>query len=455
MVKANGKWRMCVDFTDLNDACPKDCFPLPRIDTLIDTTAGHEMLSFMDGFSGYNQIKMHKDDIPKVSFITDFGVYCYLVMAFGLKNAGATYQRLVNKIFKDLIGKTMEVYVEHMLVKSLVKTDHITHLREAFKVLREESRPIPIKKRQSWTWSPQKTIKDVQKLTKRVAALGRFISKSGDKCLSFFKSLKNVKDFVWSEESQNAFVELKKYMAQAPLLAKPALNEVLYLYLAISESALSAVLVKEELKIQKPVYYVSKILHRAELNYSTIEKFALALVMASRKLRPYFHAHQIEVLTNQPLRNIIHSPKASGRLIKWAIELGEFDIKYKSRTAIKAQALADFVVECTIPNQEVGGQEDTIPQVKEVDKWDKEKDDKEKEYWVLYFDGASKTNSSGAGLVLQSPDGFLIEYAIKLDFPTTNNEAEYEALIAGLGLAGTLRVKNKKVCGTRSWSYPR
>ncbi|XP_074342421.1 uncharacterized protein LOC141679970 [Apium graveolens] len=82
--KANGKWRMCIDFTDLNDACPKDCYPLQRIDTLINATAGHEMLSFMDGFSGYNQIKMHKDDTPKISFITDFGVFCYLLMAFGL-----------------------------------------------------------------------------------------------------------------------------------------------------------------------------------------------------------------------------------------------------------------------------------------------------------------------------------------------------------------------------------
>ena len=127
---------MCIDFTDLNDACPKDCYPLPRIDTLIDATVGHEMLSFMDGFSGYNQIKMDKDDTSKVSFITDFGVFCYLVMAFGLKNAGATYQRLVNKIFKNLIGKMMEVYVDDMLVKSLDKADHISHLQEAFDVLR-------------------------------------------------------------------------------------------------------------------------------------------------------------------------------------------------------------------------------------------------------------------------------------------------------------------------------
>ncbi|XP_074324084.1 uncharacterized protein LOC141661003 [Apium graveolens] len=137
-------------------------------------------------------------------------------------------------------------------------------------------------------------------------------------------------------------------------------------------------------------------------------------------------------------------PKASGRLIKWAIKLGQFDIKYKRRTAMKAQALADFVVECTIPNPEVGGREDTEPQGIEDSEGGH---DKEKELWVLYFDGASKINSSGAGLVLQIPDGLLIEYAMKLNFLTTNNEAEYEALIAGLGLAGTLGVKNLEVSG--------
>ncbi|KAK1379936.1 hypothetical protein POM88_026680 [Heracleum sosnowskyi] len=103
--------------------------------------------------------------------------------------------------------------------------------------------------------------------------------------------------------------------------------------------------------------------------------------MASRKLRPYFQAHKIEVLTNQPLRNILHSPQVSGRLIKWAIELGEFDIKYKPRTAIKAQALADFMVECTIDNQEVGGQEVTVESKEDEDMVSKE-------CWVLYFDGA-------------------------------------------------------------------
>ena len=97
--KANGKWRMCVDFTDLNKACPKDSFPLPRIDQLVDSTAGHKLLTFIDTFSGYNQINMDEEDQEKTAFITSQGLYCYKVMPFRLKNAGATYQRLVNKMF--------------------------------------------------------------------------------------------------------------------------------------------------------------------------------------------------------------------------------------------------------------------------------------------------------------------------------------------------------------------
>ena len=97
--KNNGKWRMCVDFTDLNRACPKDSYPLPRIDTLVNLTTRHELLSFMDAFLGYNQIKMKEEDQEKTSFVTSQGLFCYKVMPFGLKNAGATYQRLMNKMF--------------------------------------------------------------------------------------------------------------------------------------------------------------------------------------------------------------------------------------------------------------------------------------------------------------------------------------------------------------------
>ena len=134
--KANGKWRLCIDFTDVNRACPKDSFPLPRIDLIVDATAGHELLSFMDAFSGYNQISMDPDDQEKTSFVTGQGTYCYRVMPFGLKNDGATYQRLVNMMFQKKTRASMEVYIDDMLVKSTTAELHISHLIETFLILK-------------------------------------------------------------------------------------------------------------------------------------------------------------------------------------------------------------------------------------------------------------------------------------------------------------------------------
>ena len=135
--KPNGKWRTCVDFTNLNKAYPKDSFPLPRIDQLVDATMGHELLSFMDAYSGYNQIPMNPVDEEHTSFITDKGLYCYKVMPFGLKNAGATYQRLVNKMFANQIGRNMEVYVDDMLVKTKKADELTSDLMEMFNTLRK------------------------------------------------------------------------------------------------------------------------------------------------------------------------------------------------------------------------------------------------------------------------------------------------------------------------------
>ena len=129
-------WRVCVDCTDLNDACPKDNFPLPCIDHIVDVLTGHGKLSFLDAFSGYHQIPMHPPDAEKTSFITPHGLFCYNVMPFGLKNARATYQRLVTKMFRPLLRKTMEVYIDDMLVKSKKRPDHTTHLQQAFELLK-------------------------------------------------------------------------------------------------------------------------------------------------------------------------------------------------------------------------------------------------------------------------------------------------------------------------------
>ena len=134
--KKGGKWRVCVDYTDLNEACPKDSFPLPWIDQIFDSSTGHGMFSFLDAFSGYHQIPMHPSNAEKTTFITPHGLLCYNVMPFSLKNVGATYQRLVTKMFMPLLGKTIEVYIDDMLVKSKERPNHAEHLQEAFEFLR-------------------------------------------------------------------------------------------------------------------------------------------------------------------------------------------------------------------------------------------------------------------------------------------------------------------------------
>ncbi|XP_074374966.1 uncharacterized protein LOC141716663 [Apium graveolens] len=278
----NGKWRTCVDFTDLNKACPKDSFPLPRIDQLVDSTAAHALLSFMDAYSGYNQIPMYEPDQEHTSFITDRGLYYYIAMPFGLDNVGATYQRLVNMMFKNQIGKTMEVYVDDMLVNSKVARDHIIHLSEMFNILRQfrmklnpqkcifgvesgkflrfivnhrgiEENPAKIKALLEMR-SPQ-NVREVQSLTGRIAALNRFVSKSSDKCKEFFSAIKNGKNFEWTTECEEAFTKIKEQLGNPPLLSKPLEGETLLLYLAVSDYSISAVLVREDEQVQYPVYY--------------------------------------------------------------------------------------------------------------------------------------------------------------------------------------------------------
>ena len=135
VLNKGGKWRVCVDYIDLNEACPKDSFPLPHIDQIVYAVAGHKIISFLDAFSGYHQIPMHPPEAKKTNFIIPHGLYCYDVMPFGLNNAGATYQRLVTKIFRPLLGNTIEAYIDNMLIKSKECFDHTKHLQEAFELL--------------------------------------------------------------------------------------------------------------------------------------------------------------------------------------------------------------------------------------------------------------------------------------------------------------------------------
>ena len=208
---------MCVDYIDLNRAYPKDSYPLPNIDQLMDATLEFWMMSFMDAFSGYNQIRMTPEDEEKIAFITDRRTYYYKVMPFGLKNTGATYQRMVNKVFANQIGQNMEAYVDDMMVKSMSMAQHIVDLQETFATLREHNmrlNPIkcafgvssgkflgfiisqrrieanPEKIQAILKLSPPWTTTEVQHLTGKVAALSHFVSKSKERYLPFFKTLR-------------------------------------------------------------------------------------------------------------------------------------------------------------------------------------------------------------------------------------------------------------------------
>ena len=134
--KKNDKWRVCANYSNLNYARPKDMFPLPHIDQTVDATAGHELLSFLDAYSCYNQILMFSPNSANTAFITPTGMYCYNIMPFGLKNAEATYQPMMSHIFEPLLGKTMKEYIDDMLVKSKSCEDHLAHLRKAFQLMR-------------------------------------------------------------------------------------------------------------------------------------------------------------------------------------------------------------------------------------------------------------------------------------------------------------------------------
>ena len=214
-----------------------------------------------------------------------------------------------------------------------------------------------------------------------------------------------------------------------PILVSPSEGELLTLYLAVLDFSTSAVLVRDKDRVQHPVYYCSRALRGVEGRYPRMEKLILALVIAARKLRPYFQAHTIEVSTEYPMKQVLHKPETSGRLMKWAIELSEFDIRYKPKTTIKGQVLADFVMEFTLAEPTKNAPTPTdIP------------------IWRLFVDWATNAQGSRAGLILTSPEGIDMEYAFRFGFEASNNEAEYEAVIAGLNLAHSMEVDQLEVC---------
>jgi hypothetical protein len=365
--KANGKWRMCIDFTDLNKACPKDEFPLPRIDSLVDAAASSELMSLLDCYSGYHQIWMKKEDGPKTSFITPSGTYCYFRMPGGLKNAGGSFSRMIAKVLHSQIGRNVLTYVYDIIVKSTKQENHIADLQEKFENFRQDGLKLnpekcvfgvkkgkflgclvsmkgieanPNKIEAILRMEPPNTKKGAQRLAGRLASLNRFISRSAERNLQFFEILKSAKVFQWGLAQQRAFEELKQYLIDLTTLTPPSPGAPLLLYVAASHSAVSAALVQEkqdgQVKKQAPVYFVSEVLSLSKKNYTELEKVLYAVLMASWKLQHYFQAYHIIVPSSQPLKDIMRNREATGRIGKWAIKLNEFSIDYVHRSSIQS-----------------------------------------------------------------------------------------------------------------------
>ncbi|KAA3487092.1 RNA-directed DNA polymerase (Reverse transcriptase) [Gossypium australe] len=372
---------MCVDYRDLNRASPKDNFPLPHIDTLVDNTAGYSLFSFMDGFSGYNQIKMHPEDIDKTTFITMWGTFCYKVMPFGLKNAGATYLRAMVTLFHDMMHREIEVYVDDMIAKCRTEKEHVQSAKKGIEVDPDKVKAIQ-------ELPPPSTQKEVRGFLGRLNYIARFISQLTERCDPIFHLLKKHNPGTWDEECQKTFEKVKQYQSHAPVLTPPQPDKPLILYLTVLDNSMGCVVGQhdESGKKEKAIYYLSK-------------KFT----------------------------------KCETRMARWQILLSEFDIVYVNQKAVKGSTIADFLASRALEDYEP--LDFDFPNEDLMYVADTEEGASEDHPWKLNFDGASNAVGKGIGAVLMSRKGDHYPFTCKLDFDCTNNMAEYEACIMGLRAA--------------------
>src|SRR6266542_3325918 len=251
--------------------------------------------------------------------------------------------------------------------------------------------------------------------------------------MPFYKVLKKQDKFQWTPEAQQTFDKLKKFLTNPPVLVPPMPEEPLLLYIVATSHVVSTTIVVERQeeghiqKVQRPAYFVSEVLGESKIRYPQIQKVLYVVLITSRKLVHYFQAHPISVITNFPIGEILHNRDTTGRITKWAVELGAFELTFQPRTAIKSQALVNFIAEWT---------EVQTPTISE-----------KLEYWSMYFDGSLTIEGAGAGIVFISPTGERLKYILQIHFPASNNAAEYEALLHGLRIAISLDIRRLAVRG--------
>ncbi|XP_058763854.1 uncharacterized protein LOC131637289 [Vicia villosa] len=421
--KKGGKVRMCVDYRDLNKASPKDDFPLPHIDVLVDNTAQASVFSFMD---------------------------------------------------------EIEVYVDDMIAKSHTEEDHIVHLQKLFERLQKyklrlnpnkctfgvrsgkllgfivSQRGIevdPDKVKAIQEMPAPKTEKEVRGFLGRLNYISRFISHLTATCEPIFKLLRKNQEIQWNEDCQTAFETIKQYLQEPPILMPPVHGRPLIMYLTVLERSMGCVLGQQDETGRKEhaIYYLSKKFTDCESRYSYLEKTCCALAWATKRLRQYMLTHTTWLIARMdPLKYVFEKPALTGRIARWQMLLSEYDIQYVTQKAIKGSVLADHLAHQPLTeyqSMKFDFPDEDIMVIKDCEAPGPNEGPELGARWTLMFDGASNALGHGVGAVLTSPENFHRPYTARLCFDCTNNVAEYEACILGLEAAVDLRIKFLDVYG--------
>ncbi|CAL8153331.1 unnamed protein product [Prunus armeniaca] len=321
---------------------------------------------------------MSSEDKELTAFRTPKGIYCYKMMPFGLKNAGATYQRAMQKIFGDMLHKNVECYIDDLVIKSKRREDHLKDLRMVFNrfqkyqlkmnplkcafsvtsgkflgfIVKHQGIEVDQTKIKAIRDMPEpRNLRELKSLQGRLAFIWRFISNLAGRCQPFSRLMKKDVPFVWDEACHNAFKSIKKYLSSSPLLGAPIPSKSLILYIAVQERSIGALLAPEnESHKEQALYYLSRTLTGPELNYMPIEKTCLALIFAIQKLRHYMQAFTVHLIARaDPVRYVMSKPVFTGCLAKWALLLNQYEIIYTPAKVVKGQAIADFLADHPVP----------------------------------------------------------------------------------------------------------
>ncbi|KAL0427728.1 UNVERIFIED_CONTAM: hypothetical protein Slati_2947600 [Sesamum latifolium] len=388
--KKDRQIRVCVDFRDLNNACRKDDFPLPIAELMIDATTGHVALSFMDGSSGYNQIRMALADeeltafrTPKVVKSKKRGDHLY-----DLRKVFESLRRYQLKMnpSKCAFGVTSEKFLRFIVRQQGIEI-------EQAKINAILRMPEP------------RNIHELKSLQGKLAYLRRFISNLAGRCQPFSRLMKKDVPFEWDEACDKVFKSIKSYLMKPPVLVAPV--RPLILYVVAQERSVGILLAqKNDEGKDNALYYLSRTMTPNELKYSPIEKLYLALIFAIQKLKHYFQSHSIHLVSKaNPLKYVMTKPVLSDRLARWYLQLHQFEITYVPQKAIKGQVLPDFLADHPMPAE-----------------WELSNDLPDENVivieitppWKMYFDGASHKEGAGAGVVFVTSEGEVLPYSFTL-----------------------------------------